>query len=271
MPNYCQRFKALAYSNDDKSIIPLVRLRCKQWDCEYCAAKNRKIWQAHLIDTLTKKYSERQWSFITLTAASWAREQTKSLANIRGGIEHILKRLKRIAPTMEYVRVFEAHKDGAIHAHLIVCDMPPRLIPTKSKNGKIHFVRWYTPLLKRHSWALKTAIKQMASEVKIGYIADSRPLEQPIYAIGYVVKYMTKDAQALIEQKGLRRIATSRGIGSPQSETDLTWHLSNGITVNDVFLAAQEGKKIVDLSDGAHIVTFDDFEGEINIYPSEWQ
>jgi len=271
MENFCNRFRGLAATTDIEGMYALIRLRCKQWDCVYCAKKNREMWFEHLIRRLPDV--SHSWSFITLTAHSHAHASGKTLEACKRGIDLLLKRM-RLLGKISYVRVYEHHKSGAIHAHLIVAGLPRRVCYAVSEKGckRGQFARkWFVgDAAQASSWALKSWLKKSAVEVGMGYMVDVSHIDKDIQkAIKYILKYMTKSLQSGIDEKGLRRIATSQDVGSPKPGSELSWSLIDHITPMDLAIQARAGRQVYDLSTKRH-VTLDDFE-DVRVYPPEFE
>jgi hypothetical protein len=259
---FCPNFSGLAYTHDMPNRIAVIRLRCGLWSCDFCAKKNAQEW-SHFLQARLKWIGH--WHFITLTAHPHAHEDKKTLENIRTGIDLIFKRLRRIGK-ISYVRVFETHKSGAIHAHILISGLTDRIAVKTAKNGKTAYSLWRVPQAKARLWALKSVMKKMAHECGIGYMVDVQSFSQSQHAVRYMVKYLTKDSQRGITEKYVRRIATSQDIGSPKSDSQYTWRLTDKITPFDVINAQDVGRKIVDLSNGGHVVTLADFTDKTS-YP----
>lgn len=117
---------------------------------------------------------------------------------------------------MPYVRVFEPHKDGALHAHLII-HWSMSLDATDKQN-----TRW---------------LKDNARECGAGHQADystitpaydperqnGRRVQEVLQVAAYVVKYMTKDLQSVVEDEAyprMRRIQASQHF-KPEYATDV--------------------------------------------------
>ena len=142
--DFCKRYPLCAYAVVSSSRVLFTRLRCGSWSCEYCAGKNRDIWQAHLLTTLPEMSDH--WYFVTLTAHEHRRSAAMSLSNIRQNISLLLKRLKRIFKHVEYVRVYEKHPTSeARHAHLVMSGLSPYLEKHVSHTGSVQFI----PVLER--------------------------------------------------------------------------------------------------------------------------
>src|ERR1044072_6889789 len=89
----CENFRGLAVvDGDDDTPLLVARLRCKMWDCEYCATKNRSIWRAHIIDTVNKLGGN--WLFMTITAHRNAHRVGKTLINLKNAWKRLYDRLR---------------------------------------------------------------------------------------------------------------------------------------------------------------------------------
>lgn len=218
---YCQNFSLCAYTRVNH-MVWFTRLRCGSWSCEYCAAVNRRMWRVHLM----KKMSQMNcvWYFITLTSSDANRSAALSLQSLRRGIDLLMKRMRRIWKKLEYVRVYEKHVSGAFHAHLIVSGLTPYVRVVRVRK-RVSFEPLAVRAGCRGTWSLKTWFKKSAYSVGMGYMVDVRLLlDDTPGAISYVTKYMTKEAQNFAERY-LRRVQTSRGIGSPRTDggLELKW------------------------------------------------
>lgn len=239
----CPNFTAIATcKSKTENEILLTHLRCKQWACEYCAQKNREIWRAHLLETLNKKIDGCNWVFITLTAHENARSKYASCINLKtawGKLYHRIKR-KWSNQVVEYVMLYEPHKDSALHIHGIL-----NLEVEGNNVWDAKTKKWYHP-------ALTHWLKDNARQCGAGYMAHGAKIEpdrayvgQPGNAglvVAYITKYITKDNQGWDGYpKYFHRIAVSRNIGSPpRKETDTVWHMRVGVHMSEL-----EGKKTV--------------------------
>jgi hypothetical protein len=260
---YCPNFKGLSLTvNTDKKL--LARLRCKQWKCEYCGEKNRKIWQAHLLSVLPE-ISEK-WSFLTITCMPSYHRKNLTLEFIIKNFDRLMKRLKRQWGEFQYVRIYECHKSGKFHAHLLISYQPSDSLEKlvwrgiKPRKNRVYRGADYK-IFKAHLVACG-----------FGYQCDLTPIINfeemmpvaPHVAVGYVTKYLTKNMDNL--PKGTRRIQTSRRIGYPkvENEDDLVWQMRSAIYEEDV---ARYGS-ILDLTTG-NLITFDDFIVAGAVYPRD--
>lgn len=250
---FCQNYRRVAWSHLDGGKAVIVRLRCGEWSCQYCAAKNQSIWRAFLLKQLPTLSDD--WYLITLTAHSRLRTRGQSLANIRDNIDRLIKRLHRTFGEFEYVRVYEKHPTSdAIHAHLIISDLADYVVHGHYKNSQRGFVGVLERPYRLGCWSLLSYIKIVTQDCNMGYVAHGKALVgNPSFAVNYVCKYLTKDLQG-IEEKGLRHVQTTRRIGSPSVAGVKKWQVGSVVTKWDF----QPGEKLTDLN-----------TGEL-MYPDDW-
>lgn len=271
MSRYCRNFNAVLLAKKEANFSLLIRARCKQWSCSLCAETNRSMWRGFLWRRVGEIGTEG-WVFITVTShknaqkrALGAKMTVYSLKNIQNGTALLFKRLKRIFGDYAYVRVYEKHKSGAYHVHIIarVGALPERFFHQKV-NGKRRISKTAPKRGKPGSWLPKTMIKNVCVECGMGNQADIQPIPDGNAGavIGYIVKYMTKQAQGSDELKGVRRIQTSQHFGKNEpDESDLEWIVRVGIHEGD--LAAGE---IFDLNEKRNITIMD--LNEAGYYPT---
>lgn len=218
----CPNYIKVAYAHTGPKTALVTRLRCKRWSCEYCAEKNRKIWQYWLIERMPQ-VSERWW-LITLTANENLRGRVESLQNIRTNLDALFKRVRRVWPDFQYGRVFEKHPTSdAAHVHIVACGLSPYVARTVNRNGTERFKPLEVRTGYRGTWAIKTWFKRNARDLGMGYQADVQaPRGDAAAAAWYLTKYLTKDAQA-IDMPYLRHVQVSQGIGTPQFEAKYQW------------------------------------------------
>jgi hypothetical protein len=254
---FCQNLRLHALSQD-RAIF--IRLRCKQWGCDYCTSVNRKQWQIHLKNKLPKIGSI--WSMITVTARAKAHRFNTTLEAIIKNWDKLMKRLKRLWGNFEYVRVYEKHKSGEFHAHMLVSYQP----------GDSYSENAYKQIKgkRRYRGTAHKELKYSSFEVGLGFIVDFSPilhagiddyLHQINRTVSYVTKYMTKNLKDM--PKGARRVQTSRKIGSVKedSKNNDLWIARHFLYEGDI----ENLGKIEDVS-RKHTVTFDDFE-KLQVYP----
>lgn len=254
---FCQRLRLHALSVD-RGV--LIRLRCKQWGCEYCTPVNRKQWQVHLKKKIPPIGNE--WSMITVTARPKAHRFGTTLESIISNWDKLLKRLKRAWGEFQYVRVYEKHKSGEFHAHMLLSYLPSDAsLETAYKviKGKLRYRGTAHKILKYATW-----------NVGLGFIVDFSPIlhigitdvnHQINRVVSYVTKYMTKSLADM--PKGTRRIQTSRRIGSVKedSKNNDEWLARHFVYESDI----DHFGKIEDVT-RKYTVTYDDFE-ENQVYP----
>jgi len=224
----CPNFNLIVWKREAGRVV-MSRLRCKMWSCDYCAQKNREMWRSHLKKRIGGIGGN--WWFITITAAEWNQTASKSLDSLRRGLDLLFKRIRRIWGKVEYVRVYEAHKTGAYHAHLVMSGLSPRVQNVRARNGLKSFVA--SEKRGQHTWSVKTWFKKTARALKMGYMVDVQSISSVVKVVNYVCKYVTKQSQSF-SAKGLRRIQTSAGIGSANSrEAGKGWQVAKHVWASD--------------------------------------
>jgi len=169
--------------NEHKAI--LVKTTCKMWSCETCAARLAKLWVARVINGVNKLGGN--WYFFTLTSSGTYRG-TSSVKAIRRGWKLLYNRIVSLygkdARNLFYCKVWEQHKDGTFHLHML---------------GNF-------PIKKR--W-----LKDNCYDCGLGYQAHVRKIDNAGQVAGYMAKYTLKNAHisrgGIEFPKGLRRIETS--------------------------------------------------------------
>lgn len=259
----CKNFKGLAVVDGDPDTEMLVaRLRCKKWDCEFCAVKNRQIWRAHIIDTVNKMGGE--WLFVTLTAHRKAHSDKRTIENLKSAWKRLYDRLryKFKGQKLEYVWLYEKHTGTdakgqpkqTYHVHMIL-----RAVVAGGNKWNARKKYWYHPEM--HNW-----LKDNAAAIGAGYMAHAAKIEESNGGLvaAYITKYMTKDAQNLQGfPRGMRRIQTSRAFGSPQTqESPLSWEFRAHLLRGDI----ARHVKTTDVSTG-RTVKLEHFEKH-ELYPA---
>lgn len=184
--------------NERKTI--LTKAACKTWDCETCAARNARTWIACIINGVNSLGGK--WSFLTVTAHRKMRGKL-SFKSIREGWKKLYNRIREKAinqaQVIAYCKVWEQHKDGSVHLHILinVC------FGTK--------------------WA-----KDNAAECGLGFMADWHEVDNAGMVAGYIAKYTLKNAfmarGGVSWPKGLRRIEKTRNWPNlPQKIAVLGW------------------------------------------------
>lgn len=219
MARFCPFFHQVAYKETTPGTVMMFRLRCKSWQCEYCAKINRSEWLKHLRKKIPRVADN--WWFVTITAHENTRSEELSLNNIRSNIDRLFKRVNRVWSHVDYVRVYEQHKTGAYHAHMAVSNLSARVQKHTAPNG----VDYYRPAIQERyigNIAVRTWWRRTCRSMGMGYKVDVSEVQEVGRVTRYVVKYLTKETQGYYA-KGLRRIQTSRRVGSPRRAKDGGW------------------------------------------------
>lgn len=259
--SFCKNFSGVAITATDDDIPALLmRLRCKQWSCEFCAEKNRQQWKRHIIERVAEMGGD--WIFITITANAKAHKSGKTVENLKSAWKKLYDRLryKFEGQKLEYVWIYERHtsedKRGAqktrYHIHAI-------LRASIAGDNKYNAAKEYFYHPEMHNW-----LKDNAAACGAGYMCHAVKIQDNSagFVAGYIVKYMTKDAQDLgMFPKGYRRVTTSRGFGSPKTQSDMVWEYRAHILKGEVMRRV----KITDVSIGK-TVTLESFRGG-ELYP----
>lgn len=255
--SFCPNFSGLLLADDGGGRILIARTRCKQWDCPHCAELNRAIWKARIIHGVNEVGGD--WSFWSLTAHRKMRGYDKSLLSLRGAWGKLYHRIKRKFGGFQYARIYEPHKDGSLHIHVISNLVFEDIVKGKTKGGKaLSYSRW-----------LRDTIPKCGG----GYQTDAQNIEGHAgYVAGYIVKYMTKELGAFRSARGrLRRIQLSQKWPKMEltdtSGNKLEWTLIDALWLRECVGYWNDKKQIVDISTG-RIIDSDVFE-VFEYYPVE--
>lgn len=261
---HCKRYKKVAFAPTGNREAIFTRLRCKQWDCDFCSRRNQWIWRNWLIKRLPEVSDE--WWLLTLTAHSQRRSAAHSMDSIRSNLDTFFKSLKRIQGAIEYVRVYEPHPTSqAIHTHIIIAGIHPFVAFGCSAKLQPMAIGTSTRRGRDGTWSIKTWVKKEAQRLSMGYIADIKLLQGgPIQASFYSTKYLTKD-QSKLHFKGLRHVQVTRGIGSPpKMDNELEWQTAAYITPDMV----GHKTRVTDINTG-FVIEGDNYWERIGYYPEE--
>lgn len=209
-------------SDVETQVAEFAKGTCKMWACEPCGARNAKRWIARIIKGCNTHAND--WYFCTMTADENWRGADNSLRNLRRNWAKLRKRLARLAKKSDrgfyYVRVWEAHKDGSFHMHLITN------FPVTTK------------------W-----LKDNAKTCGLGHQARSEKTANPGQVAGYISKYMVKSLpNASHYPKGARRIEVSTNWlkwNEKESEWDVCLTLGVAVMKRDGF--KMKGYRVIDL------------------------
>jgi len=218
---FCPFFSLVAYSQNTPDTVVMKRVRCKSWQCAYCAKENRRLWAAHLRHRLPRVADD--WWFLTLTAHENTRTPENSLQNIRTNIDRLFKRLRRIYAKIQYCRVFEVHEKGAFHAHFVLTGISARVQKTILQNGAEMFRPTDEPKGKGN-WSIRVWFRRTCRKFGMGYMVDCDRVDGIAQVVNYIVKYLTKQAQNF-NAPGLRRVQTTQQIGGLRITGAAGWRI----------------------------------------------
>jgi hypothetical protein len=231
---YCPRIKSLLTSEDFKTgFISVTRMRCRQWDCEFCKTKNGNMWRAHLLRQFCENFPDKRWVFITITAPSYAhKDAQKSLKVLKRAWGSLYDRLRhKNGGSLSFVLIWETHKSGIFHLHALVDMGSVYDASDYDWQGALQHMT-LIEAEKEHpfcKWLSKAATKS-----KAGWVCHARRIREgetgkdnARLAIGYVTKYFVKGLGDLPLPKRWRRVQTSRDIGSPRTaqKDKFTWRM----------------------------------------------
>jgi len=222
---------------------------------------------------------------MTITAHEFCRSPKESLANLQRGwgeltddsarwirykgqwhyVEGLYNMLRAYSPDspFDYVRVYEPHADGAIHAHFLTNYHPvdfreprPEVLITNPQTGSV-FKREKVP---EHG---SRFLKNAARSCGMGHQTDIKILHGHAgLAAAYVTKYLMKSVEDSASKlpKGTARIITSRGFKEPtdSNPSDYEWTITQGFTIEHARRLWAQGYGIHD-QDLKHRVSVDDF------------
>jgi len=268
---YCPNYSVPLTSTDaDKTTPALIyRARCKQWSCAYCAEINRRIWRARIMLEVQKK--EADWHFWTLTldGADHQENTGYSLKVWRSGWDKLMKRVRRDLGKLRYARVFETHRDGTLHVHMLADKTYLDVVCFKERDG-------------RENWRSDT-LKRALTDLGLGWRHDLKPIVtkdaendgQARNVSAYFVKYLTKEIQSDVRfelrQAGIgriRMIQTSRGWAKvPAQESEREWQ-RGGLHVLVFDALKAQGFPVVD-ANLSRAIRLSDYRGE-TYYPNRY-
>lgn len=179
---YCAQ--GVAVKSDDQ-LLEATPHRCKRWACEICNPINRAAVIRHAIAGKPK-------ALLTLTLSSREHpEQSEAASNLKRGLRLLRLRLRRHPrlQDFEFLAVFEAHKSGHPHLHLLI------------RGG---FIPW--------NW-----LRMAWQEITGGQHVDIRKIKGRKDAARYVAKYIGKDLHAF---EGCKRWWRSHGYDLAEPEGD---------------------------------------------------
>jgi len=189
--------------NHDKKLALYIKASCKQWSCPVCGEKNAERWVARVVNGINQyiKLGHWDWYLMTITSHKKMRTTEGSLKNLREGWRKLSNRLWRRWGKGHYVKVYEHHKDGAFHMHVITDISIPYSVKIVWNEKR----RMLEPVFSC-KW-----LKDNAAQCGMGYIDDYRPIASPGISAYYVAKYLSKSVgdNGKCWPKNMRRIQCS--------------------------------------------------------------
>ncbi len=176
-----------------------IQARCKMWSCASCGHRNAAQWTARVIQGIN--HYSGQWYFMTLTAHRYWRGEIRSLINLRQGWTKLYHRFLRMVGKFHYIKIYEHHKDGSLHLHLLTDLKLAYKYSMKQSKKTGQLIKVYR----------SKVLKDMAAQCGIGYKADYQPLENTGLAAWYLTKYLHKSIGKSDFPRSLRRIQASTG------------------------------------------------------------
>lgn len=173
---YCPKFSGVIRRHEG-GITYVAVARCKSWHCDYCAGVNASKLR-HNIGAAVRDLAPTMAMFATLTAPGHDRSAKVTYEAIRRAWPKVRQWVLRHYGPFEYALIYERHKDGAYHAHVILF--------------------WLlTPHYPKMARKIKRQIKDNAAKWGIGRQVDAQMIEGGVegvvrYAAKAVVSYMSK-------------------------------------------------------------------------------
>lgn len=266
----------------DPKHLDLIHVRCKQWNCPYCAPVNSRIWRNYILTRLSRSdFRGRSWVLITITAHENAHKAGPlyTILNLQRGFRKMYHRLKRYnGGDFEYLRVFELHPNGkykGFHMHIIAA-MGDTYGAKKEEFAKVlERERRARKQGKKPRKRLKRErhpsrwIKDTCKTLGMGVQADIRQIGSVVQkTAAYMTKYISKQLEINEFPPRVRRIQASRRFGSPRVKDTgnvLDWRPKSAIFREDL----QTYTRIVDLTLKRVVTLEDDFANGELWYPKD--
>jgi len=156
--------------------------RCGKWSCPHCASLNKDEWSEiaiYGVCNLAPTLPEPQ--FVTITSRGYV-TPLRSLVIFKTSWPKLIRRIAYAQEEKpEYLLVPEHHQSGKLHAHILI-----------TANHSNHW--WH----------------DQAYESGMGYMADSRPVDDPAKAGQYIHKELTKQLAGKTWPANFRRVRKSQ-------------------------------------------------------------
>jgi len=202
--DYCPSASPYIWSDDAiEGTRAIIKTRCGQWTCPYCAQVNR-IHHYYTIKDGCDGLQNRgyNFSFVTLTSHQSLKTMEQTYKVWQKAWRKLSTRYRRaVAKTGDlppcFVYISEAHADGRLHWHGIFSGDIPQ--------------RWW---------------KDNCAECGLGYMAESEQLQTALQAANYCLKYIVKNIGQDIDIARFRRINYSRNFPRVDyDKTSASWHI----------------------------------------------
>lgn len=201
----------------------VLSARCKSWSCPYCAPINAKKLRHSITDSI-RQLRPTMALFATLTASGGDRSSQATYDAIRLAWPKIRQWILRHYGPCEYALIYERHKSGAYHAHIVL-------------------IWLYTPYWPKLSRRIKRDLKDNGPRWGIGRQADAQMIRDGVdgvvkYVAKAVVNYMGKDSTSTKDglKRGARLYYLSAGIKAVFSD-DIGaggWAIGSPVTLDEV-------------------------------------
>lgn len=151
------------YDHESKRVL-MTRANCDSWHCVECAKRLRDRWKLRASIHVSRLLKDDQRvCFITLTSHEKLKTFEATEQVWRKAWDTLYQAYKRRNPEWSYMNIPEKHKNGRMHVHGLW-------------SGDVQY-RW---------------LKDKARGCGMGYKVDVQPITEPIFAVRYVTKYLSK-------------------------------------------------------------------------------
>lgn len=266
--NFCPNYSASFVAKEGKDNL-VFKSRCKQWSCPYCAKVNQRIWRARIMGEVESTPDCKEWFFWTLTLSPKEHKGTMVSSALvwRDVWDKLMKRVKRDLGKMRYVRVFEPHKSGILHVHMLADKSYDDVVVVEEDDGRDNHV---SEKMLKHLLELGLGVRHDIRPI-VTYNFDDNGLARNVSA--YVTKYLTKDIQSLarsvLKDNGLNRIrviqTSLKWFNVTKNDAKLNWE-NRALTLTEVLYGDSDGKSL-DISKD-RVITTDDFY-DYDHYPNK--
>lgn len=171
-----------------RSILLVARADCGLWNCPECSHKNRNRWRWRIaVGSEHLLLNDTPVRFVTITSHERIRTLEAGIVIWRQAWKKLHGRIKTAAGFKpEYVMLPERHHSGALHMHMLIgADLKTRF------------------------W------KDSGRKCGLGFMADSKPVDNVGKAAFYVTKYVTKSSKDTAWPEHFHRVRVSRGWPKP--------------------------------------------------------